>query len=87
MTTIESHGGTWRYDFNARKSGVLVFGEGKRGHERNKVNRNFLLGTERVMENDSYDHLGVKACIYKNDTAGIEERLAKGRGTLKAASG
>ena len=82
-----NHGRTWRYDFNAKKSGVLVFGEGKREHERNKINRNFLLGTERVMEKESYDHLGIKAFIYENDTAGIEERLAKGRHTLNAASG
>ena len=87
MTTVENHGRTWRYDFNAKKSGVLVFGETKREHERNSVNRIFLLGTERVIEKESYDHLGVKACIFENDTVGIEERLAKGRRTLNATSG
>ena len=87
MTTVNKHGRTWRYDFNAKKSGVLVFGEGKREHERNSANRNFLLGTDRVLEKESYDHLGVKACIFENDTTGIEERLAKGRRTLNATSG
>ena len=87
MTAVDNHGRTWRYEFNAKKSGVLVFGETKREHERNSGNRNFLLGTERVMEKESYDHLGVKACIFENDTVGMEERLAKGRRTLNATSG
>ena len=87
MTAVNNHGRVWRYDFNAKKSGVLVFGETKREHERNIVNRNFFLGDERVIEKERYDHLGVKACIYDNDTAGIEERLAKGRRTLNATSG
>ena len=87
MHTVESHGRAWRYDFNAKKSGILVFGEGKREHERNKPNRIFSLGTERVLEKESYDHLGVKACIFEDDTAGMEERISKGRRTLNATSG
>ena len=87
MRAVEAHGRTWRYDFNAKKSGVLVFGEGKLEHKRNKPNRNFILGNERVLEKESYDHLGVKACIFDDDVTGMEERIAKGRRTLNAASG
>ena len=51
------------------------------------MDRNFLLGTDCVIERISYAHLGVKACIYECHTTGMEERLAKGRGTLNAVSG
>ena len=47
----------------------------------------FSLGDERIGERVNYDHLGVKACIFENDTSGIEERLAKGRRALNSASG
>ena len=87
MDTVESHGRTWRYDFNAKKSGILVFGEETREHEMNKQNRLFSLGNERVLEKESYDHVGVKACIFENDVSGIEERISKGRRTLNATAG
>ena len=33
MKIVGDHGCTWRYDFNASKSGILVFGENKRTHD------------------------------------------------------
>ena len=44
------------------------------------VIRSFSLGDERIGERVNYDHLSVKACIFENDTSGIEERLASGLG-------
>ena len=53
----------------------------------NTIEIQFLLGNEKVGERENYDHLGVKACIFEDDVAGIEERLAKGRRALNATSG
>ena len=51
------------------------------------VIRSFSLGDERVGERVNYDHLSVKACIFENDTSGIEERLSKGRRALTSGIG
>ena len=87
MQIVHAHGRTWRFDFNAKKSGVLVFGESKREHQAGKNERFLMLGNERVEERENYDHLGVRACIFEDDLSGIEERLSKGRRALNAISG
>ena len=65
---------------------MLVLGESKTDNRRNTTHRNFLLNRSKVKERVSDDHLGVKACIFDDDTSGIEERLAKGRQALNATS-
>ena len=40
---VNQHGCTWRYEFNARKSGVLVYGEDQTEHRCNKSVRDFRL--------------------------------------------
>ena len=87
MDTVYRHGCSWRYDFNARKSGVLVFGENRRTHERNSKNRVFKLGPAKVKELFEYDHVGVKTSIFSDSTSGIEERVGKARRALNAISG
>ena len=87
MEVVHAHGRTWRYDFNAKKSGVLVFGESKRENARNRPGRSFMLGTEKVPEKAAYEHVGVKLSIFKDDVSGVEERLAKARRALNAISG
>ena len=87
MDAVYNHGCTWRYDFNARKSGVLVFGENRRTHERNASNRTFKLGPARVKEVTEYDHVGVKTSIFHECSTGIEERVGKARRALNAITG
>ena len=87
MDTVYRHGCSWRYDFNARKSGVLVFGENRRTHERNSKNRVFKLGPAKVKELFEYDHVGIKTSIFSDSTSGIEERVGKARRALNAISG
>ena len=87
MDAVYNHGCTWRYDFNARKSGVLVFGENRRTHERNAPNRIFKLGPARVKEVTEYDHVGVKTSIFHECLTGIEERVGKARRALNAITG
>ena len=37
MALVHAHGCTWRYDLNAKKSGVLVYGESIKEHECNRI--------------------------------------------------
>ena len=87
MHIVNNHWCVWRYDFNASKSGVLVYGKNKRENKRNSLIRNFKLGREKVKEKLNYDHLGIKASIFEDGTSGIDERLAKGRRALNTTSG
>ena len=87
ITLVCNHGNRWRYEYNARKSAVLVYGEDKRMHDRNSVYRIFNLGGKRIPEKEHYDHVGIKACIYENDSTLVNEKVSKGRKTLNAATG
>ena len=79
-------GRKWRFNFNASKSAVMMFGEDRKTNAINSKHRVFRLGKERVKEEASYDHVGVKMCIFNDDTTRIEEKISKGRKTLNASS-
>ena len=84
---VAAHGRTWRYDFNAKKSGILVYGEKSVENNQNSLLRNFRLGNNKVLERIHYDHVGIRACIFEDDTSGLEEQISKARRTLNAISG
>ena len=84
---VYEYGNRWRFQFNAGKSAVLVFGESKNDHDRFIKDRVFKLGSQRVKEKSTYDHVGVKSCLFKDDELRVEEKISKGRKTLNAASG
>ena len=65
----------------------MVYGEDKRDNIRNSKNRIFKLGTDRVGERTSYDHVGFKACLYKDDEERVKEKICKGRRALNASAG
>ena len=77
MQIVYQHGCKWRFDFNARKSAVQVFGEtnkeSKIGHE----NRVFKLGNQKVKEKGYYDHVGIKVCMKGDFFVRTEERVKK----------
>ena len=50
MQIVWNHGCVWRYNYNASKRGVLVYGESKRENRKNACNREFLLGVSKVKE-------------------------------------
>ena len=87
LEVVYRHGCTWRYSYNAKKSGIMVFGETPGANRHNATQRNFKLGRDRVKERLSYDHVGVTACLYDEDISGIEGRLAKARRALNSISG
>ena len=87
MDIVYNHGCTWRYNLNAKKSGILVLGESRTEHERNSQDRLFKLGPNRVKEKTFYDHVGIRNCIFANDYSGIEERISKGRRAFNSLAG
>ena len=87
MTIVNSHSNKWRYQLNAKKCAVLVYGETKRENEINAKDRMYKLGREKVHEKRNYDHVGLKNCVCMDNTARIDEKIAKGRKTLCASTG
>ena len=69
----------WQYNYNAKKSAVMVYGENAREHNRNKKYRSFTSGNEKILEKSEYDHVGVENCLFNNYKVRTEERISKGR--------
>ena len=86
-TIVSEYGRKWRFKFNASKSAVMVFGEDRKSSLENRKYRVFELGTEKVKEKETYDHVGVKMSIFEGDTLRVEEKISKGRKTLNASTG
>ena len=57
IDVVVAHGRTWCYNFNAKKSGILVYGEERSENLRNANQRVFKLGCDRVAKRDCYDHV------------------------------
>ena len=81
------HGCTWRYEFNASKSAVLILGETPRERSTNKKHREFQLGGKKVLEKDQYEHLGVVSTVFNEDDSRVKGRLSKARKVLNVATG
>ena len=87
MDIVYQHGCTWRYEFNAKKSGVLIYGDDNVDNPGNRYMRHYRLGAAEVKESNFYDHVGIRASVDKFDISGIEDRLEKVRKTLNASTG
>ena len=83
---VYGYGKKWLFQFNAKKSLVLVYGEKKKAHDFNMAHRVFKLGPERVPEKCEYDHVGVKSCIFETNSR-VSEKVSKDRRTINASSG
>ena len=86
MDKVNSFGCKWRFQFNAKKSAILVYGEESWERKIGSKNRFYKLGKDKVQEKLEYDHVGIKACVL-DDNSRIEEKLAKGRRALNATAG
>ena len=84
---VHGHSKRWRYKLNAKKSAVLVYGEGKAENHRNAKFREFSLGPEKVKERTAYDHVGVRACIERGNEDRVNDKISNGRRALNAAAG
>ena len=61
MQIVYNDGCKWRYKLNAKKRGIMVFGEGAVENTKNSTDQIFELGHNRVNERKGYDHAGVRA--------------------------
>ena len=87
LRIVYRHGCTWLYSYNAKKSGVMVYGETMATNRHNAEVRKFKLGGEQVKEKLTYEHVGITTCLSDDDAEGVVGRLAKARRTLNANSG
>ena len=84
LRTVFSHSLKWRYNYNASKSAVMIYGETRRENAVGKKHRVFKLGPQKVPEKVSYDHVGIKNCLFGDYTERVEERISKGRRCFNA---
>ena len=87
LKIVYEHSRKWRYDFNAKKSAILVYGESSNEGKTNSRERMYRLGPDRVLEKSLYDHVGLKCCVYKTYIERTTDKITKGRKALNAASG
>ena len=87
LKIVFEHSRKWRYDFNAGKSAILVYGESTKEGKVNANERIYRLGPDQVKERASYDHVGLKCCVYNCYVERTEDKIKKGRKALNAASG
>ena len=87
LSAVYRHSCKWRYAYNAKKSGIMAFGETPNANRHNADVRVFMLGRDRVRERLTYDHVGVTTSLYDGDEMGILARLSKARLALNAISG
>ena len=86
MNMVHQHGCDWRYNFNASKSAVLIFGESERERKIGLENRRFSLGSQKVKERLYYDHVGVKTCVKGDTHVRTEEKVKKARKVLNMST-
>ena len=77
----------WRFNFNTKKSAIMVYGEDRKTATTCAKDRIFKLGKGRVKEKEEYDHVGVKACLFLEGNSRVEDKISKGRRAPNATSG
>ena len=87
LDIVYTHSQKWRYNFNPKKSSVLVYGEKENENLENSKYRTYKLGNDRIKEETSYDHLGLKNNVFGKSQERTMEKVSKGRKALNAASG
>ena len=86
MGIVNKHGNKWRYQFNAAKSAVLVYGERTRDWKNKSAYRSHRMGSAHVKENEYYGHVGIKACAKYDFEIRTAEKISKRRKALNAAT-
>ena len=87
MQIVYKHGCKWRFDFNASKSAVQVFGETKNQAKIGAEYRIFKLGKNRVKEKLYYDHVGIKVCCMGDFHVRTVEKVKKAKKVLNMSTG
>ena len=77
MQKVTQYPKIWRYDYNQFKSGVVVFGESRVQHYREKLTRHWELDGNVVTELDEYKNLGVVKNYTSSSRLDISEAIEK----------
>ena len=84
LKIVSSYAKRWRYQYNAKKSAVMVYGESRAEFARGSKYRNFKIGCECVKECKEYDHVGIKNCLFHNYYPRTDDRISRGRRAFNA---
>ena len=79
LEMVYAHSIKWRYKSNASKSAIMNYGETKKEIDKVKKYRTFKLGSQKVPEKITYDHVG-------DFSERINELVSKGRRCFNAIS-
>ena len=79
MKLVYRHSCTWRYCFNPGKSAVLVFGESSKDKKVGSIDREFKLGSGKVLVKLHYDHVGIKSCVMGDTHIRTMEKIEKAK--------
>ena len=79
LEIVSSYSVQWRYQLNAQKSAILVFGESAATRARNRSSRQWLIGSEVIPERDTYHHLGVLRSVSSSSKPRTSERCSSSR--------
>ena len=86
LELVTEYSNKWRYSYNASKSAIMVYGENVREMKNGKKHRSFTLCKKKVKETESYDHVGIKNCLFNNYRPRTDERISKGRRAFNAVT-
>ena len=75
LSMCYSYSCRWRYEYNASKCAVVVFNETK--HQFQRTDRVWFLGNERVIESESYLHLGITCNKYLTNKDNVKQICSK----------
>ena len=79
LEIVFSYSVQWRYQLNAQKSAIQIFGESAASRARNPPSRQWLIGSEVILEKDSYHHLGVLRSVSYSSNPRTSERCSSSR--------
>ena len=79
MQEVTQYSKIWRYDYNQSKSGVVVFGESRLQHYREKQTRHWELDGNVVTEFNEYKNLGVVKNYSSSSRLDISEAIENTR--------
>ena len=84
LNIVHSYAGKWRYNLNACKSFIMVFGESPRSRTQARSLREWHLGSEKVQEVDEVHHLGILRSVSFSTLSRTTERSTAGRSAFFA---
>ena len=74
LKIVSEFSNRWRYAYNAKKSAIMVYRETRSEYKKGSKYRNFSICNEKVKESESYDHVGIKNCLFNEFKPRTEER-------------